>query len=62
MKVDIPTNGVLETPDKVLGEDFLIISVTCILFKPKELPLKLIHCHITLLKFMKLIDMGLIVL
>ena len=62
MKVDIPFDGVLETPEKVLGEECLIIPITCILFKPKELPLELIHYHITLLEFMELIGMGLIVL
>ena len=62
MKADIPTDGVLETPDKVLGEEYLIISITSILFKPKELPLKLIHYHITLLEFMELIGMSLTIL
>ena len=62
MKANIPTDGVLETPDKMLGEECLIILITCILFKPKEPPLKLIHCHITLLEFMELISIGLLVL
>ena len=62
MKVDIPNNGVLETLDKMLGEECLIISVACMLFKPKEFPLKLIHHHITLLEFMELIGTGLMVL
>ena len=62
MKADNPNNGVLETPDKMLGEECLIIPITCILFKPKEPPLKLIHHHITLLEFMELISMGLTVL
>ena len=62
MKADIPTDGVLETPDRVLGEEYLIIPITSILFKPKEPPLKLIHRHITLLEFMELIDTGLTVL
>ena len=62
MKVDIPNNGVLETPNKMLGEECLIISIKCILFKPKVLPLKMIHYHITLLEFMELISAGLMVL
>ena len=62
MKVDITNNGVLKTHNKVLGEECLIISITCILFKPKEPPLKLIHHHINLLEFMELIGTGLTVL
>ena len=62
MKVDIPTDGVLETLDKMLDKECLIILITCILFMPKEFPLKLIHHHITLLEFMELINIGLAVL
>ena len=62
MKADIPTNGVLETPDKILGKEFLIILITCILYNPNEPPIKLIHYHITLLEFMELINMGLMVM
>ena len=62
MKANIPNNRVLETPNKMLGEEWLIILITCILFKPKEPPLELIHHHITLLEFMELINTGLVIL
>ena len=62
MKVNIPTNRVLETPNKMLGEECLIVLITQILSQSKELPIKLIHHHITLLELMRLINMGLMVL
>ena len=60
--MNIPNGGVLETSNKMLGEECLIISVTRILPYSKEYPLVLIHHHITLLESMELIYIGLIVL
>ena len=61
-KMNIPTDGVLQTPKKMLGEECLIISIVGILPQSKDPSLELIHHHITLLEFMELISTSLMVL
>ena len=56
MSTDISNDGVSEAPNKILGDECIIMPVAQILFQTKELLNILVNHHKALFKLMKFIN------